>query len=127
MGTADKTSVTRIYKCDHSLPDISTSKDSNTYSRNLSMFAVKCLLAQKKKVRVSFCCHNCTCYYCFCGIRYTEMFAIMSPVILRWFHYTIREKDLAINDDHAQILSSIIWLGICVKLVLLVSEGTQQA
>ena len=23
-------------------------------------------------------CHNCTCYYCFCGVRNTEMFAIAS-------------------------------------------------
>ena len=29
-----------------------------------------------------FLCHNSTCYYCFCGINYIEMFAINE------FHYT---------------------------------------
>ena len=27
-------------------------------------------------------CHTCTCYYWFCGNRYTEVFAIVSSVIL---------------------------------------------
>ena len=27
----------------------------------------------------------CMCYYCFCGVRYTEMFIIASFVILRFY------------------------------------------
>ena len=44
----------------------------------------------------SFFGHYCTCYYCFCGVCYTEMFDIVSSIILRFYvavNYAILEKE----------------------------------